>query len=150
MHDEMCAAVVARPEALLYWLNAEEAPIKRVVPEYPCGTGYLDVLIERADVNEAYLVEVKTDAEHASAGDVIRQLRWYSSNLRGYDRKHLVCLVESNYPRDLRRDPFTVLTEAAGVRLVHWPQFTRIQRDIIDGDRTFDGPFEQPTTGGQQ
>jgi hypothetical protein len=108
------------------------------------------VLIERADVNEAYLVEVKTDAEHASEGDVIRQLRWYSSNLRGYDRKHLVCLVESNYPRDLRRDPFTVLTEAAGVRLVHWPQFTRIQRDIIDGDRTFDGPFEQPTTGGQQ
>jgi len=97
----------------------------RVLVEAECGTGFCDVLIESKDRTRAWFIEVKTDDEKASAGDVIRQLRWYASQRRGYEQKHLVCLAES------ATDVFRDLLTAGGVQLVKWEQFVLCDKALM-------------------
>lgn len=79
-HDAMCLAVAQHPERLFHqYTGAAQAKI-----EAPVGSGFIDVLAwtdAPANEIEFAIVEVKTNAEYTSGGDVIRQLRWYQQKL---------------------------------------------------------------------
>ena len=79
-HDAMCVAVASRPELIFPRFTGEV----RVTIEAPLGHGFADLLaVTEAPPNEvqAAIIEVKTRDERCSAGDVIRQLKWYRANL---------------------------------------------------------------------
>ena len=123
VHDRMCAGVVRAAETILWCFSHGEHPkAGRVLVEAECGTGFCDVLIESADRSVAWFVEVKTDDEKASAGDIIRQLKWYAAQRHGYEKKRLVCVAES--ADDILRE----LLEAGGVRLLTWAELTDAHR----------------------
>lgn len=76
----MCLAVASRPDLIFPRFPG----VVRATVEAPIGGGYADVLAVTeapADEIEAAIVEVKTRAERATAGDVIRQLKWYRARL---------------------------------------------------------------------
>ncbi len=79
-HDEMCLAVSRHPENLFRnYYGAAQAKI-----EAPAGRGFIDVLAwtdAPDDEREWAIVEVKTNSERESGGDVVRQLRWYREQL---------------------------------------------------------------------
>lgn len=128
-HDEMCAAIVARPDAFMWWFDSPA--VGRVLVEVACGTGYADIVIESPDGSTAWLVEVKTAAENASAGDIIRQLKWYRSHMKRYNDVHLACLTEECLCRT-EAPAFNTLMKAADVRVVHYPCMLHVQRTVID------------------
>lgn len=73
-HDEIC---------LLLCEMVKVAETDAVVTiEAALGRGYCDLFVEAAD--HIVLFEVKTDNEKASAGDVIRQLRFYEKAIEAY------------------------------------------------------------------
>jgi len=123
MHDAISLLVTEQPDrlcriaapAMADLLPQTDVPrgIDRVLVEHPCGTGFCDIVIETDGRERAWFVEVKTDAERASAGDIIRQLRWYAGQCRGYSRKELV-LVTETLPDPSR----WMLLCRAGVRVV--------------------------------
>lgn len=113
VHDRMCAGVVRAAQTITRILPG------RILVEAEWGTGFCDVLIESPDRAIAWFVEVKTDDEKASAGDIIRQLKWYSGQRHGYEKKRLVCIAES--ADDVMRE----LLEAGGVRLLTWPELVK-------------------------
>lgn len=79
-HDEICFAVASRPERLFPRFTGEV----QATVEAPCGHGFVDVLartVAPCAEREVALVEVKTNDERASAGDIIRQLKWYRKQL---------------------------------------------------------------------
>lgn len=103
-HDELCELVAAHPGVILSLWGEKAARLvpSRVVVEAPCGPGFCDVLIEcEAAARQRRLgliVEVKTDDESASAGDIIRQLKFYGERLREtrrYNSIWLAVVVES-------------------------------------------------------
>lgn len=116
VHDRMCAGVVRAAETIT------RHTVGRILVEAECGSGFCDVLIESSDRATAWFVEVKTDDEKASAGDVIRQLKWYAAQRRGYEKKHMVCVAES--ADEIMRE----LLEAGGVRLVTWEELSNAYR----------------------
>lgn len=96
-HDEMCLAIARRPDLLFPRFPGAV----RAVVEAPVGGGFVDVLgltDAPPDEVEAAIVEVKTRHENSSAGDVIRQIRWYRDRLpRAYQtggEPRLVLVVE--------------------------------------------------------
>ena len=122
-HDEICAAIAGDPYSLMHFLPCNGVKLDRLTVEAPCGPGFCDVLLETHGLCSGWFVEVKTDAERASAGDVIRQLRWYAAQRHGYVAKHLVCVPESNPDATFRR-----LLEAASVRIVTFGEIWDISR----------------------
>ena len=79
-HDEMCLAV-ARAAGKLFpgYTGAVRSDV-----EAPLGPGFVDVLAwtdAPPDEREWAIVEVKTNAERESGGDIVRQLRWYRERL---------------------------------------------------------------------
>lgn len=94
-HDEMCALVAAWPERLFPTYGGEV----RARVEVPCGAGFCDVLVWQEappSEREAFIVEVKTRHEQTSAGDVLRQLRWYRQRLGGRFASVRLALVVEN------------------------------------------------------
>jgi hypothetical protein len=93
----MCAAIAAHPERIFPRWTGET----RVTVEAPVGRGFVDVLaVTDAPAGElqVLVIEVKTRDEQASAGDVIRQLKWYRAQLPGrlqHDAR-LVVVVEND------------------------------------------------------
>lgn len=88
-HDEMCAAVLESKDRIFPKFTGEV----RASVEYPAGPGYVDVFActdAPPNEREFAIVEVKTNDEQASAGDIIRQMKWYLQQLRrdrnGLDR----------------------------------------------------------------
>jgi len=94
-HDELVAFLLAKikeqpQQALRVFFSTEDMPdpdsCKRfsVRTEHPCGYGFADICIEAVYryVDIRVLIEVKTEHEAWSAGDVIRQLKAYSRDLR--------------------------------------------------------------------
>jgi len=79
-HDAMCLAVAMRPERVFgYPLVPARAKV-----EAPIGGGFADVLCwtdAPPSEREWAIVEVKTNAERTTGGDIIRQLRWYRERL---------------------------------------------------------------------
>lgn len=79
-HDAMCLLVAQHPERLFRgYTGAACATI-----EAPLGSGFVDVLAwtdAPEDEREFAIVEVKTNSERTSGGDVVRQLRWYRQRL---------------------------------------------------------------------
>lgn len=122
MHDEICAVLARDPMALMHFVPLANR-IDRVLVEAPCGTGFCDLILEMHGRSAACFVEVKTDAERASGGDVIRQLRWYAAQSRGYDRHYLMCVPESPQGR-----VFDSLLSAAGVYQVVYGDVWDISR----------------------
>lgn len=104
MHDTMCLIVSDKAEKLIRlavpavadFIGDAELPksIDRVTVEAPCGTGFCDVLIETDGLSRAWFVEVKTEDERYSMGDVIRQLRWYAAQRAGFEERHLILVCE--------------------------------------------------------
>jgi hypothetical protein len=96
-HDELCMAVVDHAsDLLLLCLDSvmEDEPALRLrlreqfakeavveVERYVAGRGFVDVAIDipECDGWQTTLVECKTNRENWSAGDVIRQLKYYRS-----------------------------------------------------------------------
>lgn len=79
-HDSMCLAVSLRPERLFHGYTGAA----RATVEAPVGPGFVDVLAwtDAPPAEQDFaVVEVKTNSERASGGDVIRQLRWYRERL---------------------------------------------------------------------
>lgn len=79
-HDAMCLAVSLRPERVFAgYTGAACSTI-----EAPVGNGFVDVLAW-TDAPEAEkefaIVDVKTNSERDSGGDVIRQMRFYQARL---------------------------------------------------------------------
>lgn len=94
-HDEMCAIVARRPGRLFKGFKGET----RATVEWPCGRGFVDVYAETdAPPNEIQrcIVEVKTRSESNSAGDVIRQVKWYRQH-SGYENVSVVVVVENDW-----------------------------------------------------
>ena len=79
-HDAMCLVVAQHPERVfIRYSGAAQAKI-----EAPIGRGFVDVLAwtdAPEDEREYAIVEVKTNSERGSGGDIIRQLRWYREQL---------------------------------------------------------------------
>ena len=78
-HDEMCLAIAKEAGLLFHGFTGEVA----VKIEAPCGAGFADLIVRTiAPFGEvqAALVEVKTNDENCSGGDIIRQIRWYRKN----------------------------------------------------------------------
>lgn len=104
MHDSLCLLVADNPRRLIELaapsvadlIGAAMLPksIDNVTVEAECGTGFCDVLIETDGRARAWFVEIKTEDERASAGDIIRQLRWYAAQRRGFNEKLLVLVAE--------------------------------------------------------
>lgn len=119
VHDRMCAGVVRAAETIVGTLSrGKYTKTGRVAVEAECGTGFCDVLIESQDRTVAWFVEIKTDDEKASAGDIIRQLKWYAAQRHGYEKKRLVCVAES--ADEIMRE----LLEAGGVCLLTWSELS--------------------------
>lgn len=79
-HDEMCAIVASHPEKIF----PGYAGLTRVTVEKELGRGFADVFaIKDAPPGEVEvaILEIKTRYEDTSAGDVIRQLKWYRAQL---------------------------------------------------------------------
>lgn len=102
----------SRHDSICLWLAENAEFLTRVAVEEPCGNGFCDVFIETDQRSRAWFVEVKTDAERSSGGDIIRQLRWYAAQRGGFARKELICVSESE-DDDMRR-----LLLAGGVQMV--------------------------------
>src|SRR5689334_1326080 len=85
MHDRICAAIVDEPELVLRLFDwgDEEPTIEILDVEVPCGYGFADVVLTcettgglgpsfcaQTDGRASFrmIVEVKSDAENASAG----------------------------------------------------------------------------------
>lgn len=80
-HDEMAAIVLAHKELIFPRFTGEV----HASVEYPAGPGFCDVFaatIAPPTDRLFRIVEVKTKDEAASAGDTIRQLKWYFRQLR--------------------------------------------------------------------
>lgn len=107
-------------------LDDDALEIGRVIIEAECGPGFVDVLLENKERSDAWLIEVKTSAEKASAGDTIRQLKWYQRQLTRYERTHLVCLSEDD------DDVFRRLLEAGGVQSVTLDEFIETARCMLE------------------
>lgn len=79
-HDAMCLAVAQNAGRIFrYYTGAVRAEV-----EAPLGPGFVDVLAwtdAPRDEREWAIVEVKTNAEQTTGGDIIRQLRWYRERL---------------------------------------------------------------------
>jgi RecB family endonuclease NucS len=89
----MCAAVAARPERIFPGFTGEV----RAEVEAPCGHGFVDVLARTIGPIEEIriaIVEVKTKAEPTTAGDVIRQLKFYEQRMPLDGPVRLVLVVE--------------------------------------------------------
>lgn len=94
-HDEMCAAVAANASRIFPAFNGEV----RATVEAPCGSGFVDVLAVTVGPPEEVLVaivEVKTRGDTSSAGDIIRQLKWYEQRLPLDAPVRLVLVVEND------------------------------------------------------
>lgn len=92
----MCAAVIRGKDRIFPKFTGEVA----AHTEVPAGTGFIDVFastIAPRDEVQCALIEVKTNAENASAGDTIRQLKWYLRQLvsKGQDAR-LILVVEDD------------------------------------------------------
>jgi hypothetical protein len=133
MHDAICLLVVdnvgktlrlvSPAEADLIGAVEEPKSVDKVTVEAPCGTGFCDVLVETDGRTRAWFIEVKTDDERASMGDIIRQLRWYSAQRGGFEEKNLVLVCETlPSPRDW------MLLLHAGVRVL--PKFALERRKV--------------------
>lgn len=122
-HDEICSAIATDPDALMHFMPGGGAKVERGTVEAKCGPGFCDVLLETHGREVAWFVEVKTDAERASAGDVIRQLKWYASQRQGFVFKWLVCVTETQPDAIFQR-----LLRQAGVRLVTFEEIWDISR----------------------
>lgn len=99
-HDEICALVAASPERAF---TGPTGPCRAEI-EAEVGRGFVDVLVtEEAPDGESRqcIVEVKTIAESASGGDIIRQMKWYRRELWGggilgdLERIHMVLVLET-------------------------------------------------------
>lgn len=89
----MCAAVAAHPERIFPGFNGEV----RAEVEAPVGYGFVDVLARTVGPREEIrvaIVEVKTKSEPVTAGDVIRQLKWYEQRMPLDGPVRLVLVVE--------------------------------------------------------
>lgn len=78
-HDEMCALVAAHPERVFPKFSGDAFAIV----EAPIANGYADLFVTTdapQDEQQHAIVEVKTNDERWSAGDAIRQLKWYKKN----------------------------------------------------------------------
>jgi hypothetical protein len=127
-HDEIVATIARDPRALMHYLPCANVRLDRLTVEAPCGRGFCDMLLETHGRQTAWFVEVKTDAEHASGGDIARQLQWYAAQRSGYTLKRLVCVPES----PLDRNSATVLGHA-GVIVVPFCEIWDISRDVAAG-----------------
>jgi hypothetical protein len=90
----MCALVARRAGRLFRNFKGEV----RATVEWPCGRGFVDVYAETdAPPNEVQrcIVEVKTRSESESAGDVIRQVKWYRQH-SGHQNVSVVVVVEND------------------------------------------------------
>ncbi len=90
----MCAAVARHPERLFHGFKGEV----RATVEWPCGRGFVDVYAETdapPDEVQRCIVEVKTPGEPESAGDVIRQVKWYRQH-SGYRNVSVVVVVDND------------------------------------------------------
>lgn len=97
-HDVLVAALVAQPEYLLSWVRfIFQADVQEVKTEIEYrilvhrggretgrSTGWADILISCKTELECcgLLIEVKSQLEQWTAGDVIRQLKGYAETLR--------------------------------------------------------------------
>lgn len=94
-HDEMCAAIVVRKERIFPGFTGEV----RARVEVPCGRGFCDVVAMTdapPEDRDVAIIEVKTNVEVFSAGDLIRQLKWYQQHIR--------------LPRGVRRQDIRLIT----------------------------------------
>jgi hypothetical protein len=90
----MCAAVAAHPGRLFHGFTGEVG----ATVEAPCGAGFIDVLAATVGPPEEVrvaLVEVKTRNEASSAGDILRQLKWYEQRMPLDAPVRLVLVVEN-------------------------------------------------------
>lgn len=141
-HDDMCLEVVQGGYIILASLHRElresNCTVTNVSAEAECGSGFCDVLVEFDRFSDpcALVVEVKTDNESASAGDTIRQLKWYRKQLiRNYNTVYL-CVYAETLTRtfiDLCRNETIAVTDELildGLRYAPWlpnsPMKTRL------------------------
>lgn len=100
-HDAMCLAVALRPERVFTrYTGAARAKV-----EAPLGPGFVDVLCwtdAPPSEREWAIVEVKTNEERTSGGDVIRQLRWYRERLGRPARLVLVVPPRWDAPSEMQ------------------------------------------------
>ncbi len=93
-HDAMCLAVASNAGRVFHRYTGHVCS----EIEAPIGPGFADVLCwtdAPRDEREWAIVEVKTNAERTTGGDIIRQLRWYRERL-GLPAK-LILVVEPNW-----------------------------------------------------
>lgn len=151
MHDAICLLVVDNAAqalrlvspAVAGLIEAVEPPkgVDKVTIEAPCGTGFCDVLVETDGRTRAWFVEVKTDDERYSMGDVIRQLRWYAAQRGGFEQKNLVLVCET---LPASRDWMSLLR--AGVRVL--PKFALERRRVASELRVELPPYPGPDGSG--
>lgn len=89
-HDELVAHLLSRKDELID-LAKKGRDVRslraHVEIEQPCGNGWIDLCVTvreicscRGAIDRALIIEVKTESEHWSAGDVIRQLKRYQKS----------------------------------------------------------------------
>ena len=92
-HDEMCAAIAAHPERVFPGFAGEA----RASVEAPCGQGFIDVLVSTVAPPEEMrvaIVEVKTRGDTSSAGDILRQMKFYDQRMPLDAPVRMVLVVE--------------------------------------------------------
>jgi hypothetical protein len=90
-HDDLVAELLKNSNAVVQaagWASAPGKPL--IVVERPCGKGHIDICMswkcrlcaehDKAIGFRGIIVEVKSELEQWSAGDVIRQLKGYKKN----------------------------------------------------------------------
>lgn len=111
-HDEMCLSVAAHRRLIFPGYRGEV--IAQI--EAPIGPGFADVLAwtdAPPSEREWAIVEVKTNEERTTGGDIVRQLRWYRERL---GRPALLILVVE--PMWDAPEPMRDLILMAGVEIV--------------------------------
>lgn len=111
-HDAMCLAVIRGAAKIFPRFTGHT----ETEAEAPLGSGFADVLAwtdAPRDEREWAILEIKTNAERTTAGDIIRQLRWYRERLGCPARLILVVEPRWGAPAEMQD-----LILAAGVEIL--------------------------------
>lgn len=140
-HDDLVAELLGNVPHVINqcgW-DREERPL--VVVERPCGKGFIDLCITWKlgicghqpavgwdAVARGIIVEVKSELEQWSAGDVIRQLKGYQKSLDTFTRTSFceACHAEPLRPRPSSKAMFSGRELSASERLLFQHERVRV------------------------
>lgn len=123
-HDELCAFALDVFSEDGFGGETLAVEVEKEL-EYGSSEKYADIYIHGEDDGQKYhvIIEIKTQDESASAGDIIRQLKWYRAGLkksldaagRGDESVRLVLVHDGDPSRPALR-----LLAHAGVTVIVW------------------------------